>query len=184
MKGTRTVKITIAVVIAVILVGGIFFAVFKTDSTKRSPIVKILPNEADVRIQEFVYTEVGKENIRWEVKAKTAQYQKKINLALFNQVQIKWTSQDGRVFVMTGDEGRMQTDTKDVEMKGHVVVTSDAGDRFSTDYLRYSDTQKIIYTDAPVVMENRHMRIQGIGLSILMTKGELLLSSDVRAKIH
>lgn len=184
MKLSRAVKITVAVIIVLILACAIVFAIYKVGVEKKSNIIKILPDEADVRIQDFVYTEVGKENIRWEVKAKTAQYQKKLNLALFDHVQIKLTTQEGKVFLMTGDEGRMQTDTKDVEIKGHVVVTSDTGDKFSTDYLRYSDAQKKIYTDAAVMMESRQMRIQGVGLSIFMNKGELLLSSGVRAKIN
>jgi len=174
----------VAAVIALILACAVVFAIFKVSGEKKSNIIKILPDEADVRIQDFVYTEVGQENIRWEVKAKTAQYQKKLNLALFDHVQIKLTTQEGKVFHMTGDEGRMQTDTKDVEIKGHVIVTSDTGDQFSTDYLRYSDAQKKIHTDAPVTMESRRMKIQGVGLSILMNKGELLVSSGVRAKIN
>src|SRR5512145_1298415 len=118
MRLSRAVKITVAVIIVLILACAVIFAIFKVGGEKKSNIIKILPDEADVRIQDFVYTEVGKENIRWEVKAKTAQYQKKLNLALFDHVQIKLTTQEGKVFLMTGDEGRMQTDTKDVEIKG------------------------------------------------------------------
>ncbi len=184
MKWSRNLKITAAAVIVVVLAAAVIFAVFKISGEKKANIIKILPNEADVRIQDFVYTEVGQENIRWEVKARTAQYQKKINLALFDKVQIKLTTPEGKVFVMTGDEGRMQTDTKDVELRGHVVITSDTQDKFSTDYLRYSDAKKKIYTEAPVMMESRQMKIQGVGLSISMDKGELLLSSGVKAIIH
>lgn len=184
MRLNRTVKITVATIIILVLAAAVIFAIFKVGGEKKSNIIKILPDEADVRIQDFIYTEVGQENIRWEVKAKTAQYKKKLNLALFDRVQIKLTTQEGKVFVMTGDEGRMQTDTKEVDLKGHVVITSDTDDKFSTDYLHYSDAQKKIYTDAPVMMENRQMKIQGVGLSIFMDKGELVLSSGVKAKIN
>jgi len=184
MKLSRTAKIALTGIIVFVLACVVIFAIFKVSGDKKAAVIKVLPNEADVRIQDFVYTEVGQENIKWEVKAKTAQYQKKLNLALFDHVQIKLTTQEGKVFYMTGDEGRMRTDTKDVEIKGHVVVTSDTGDKFTTDHLNYSDSQKKIYTDAPVTMEGRKMKIQGVGLSILMDKGELLLSSEVKAKIN
>ncbi len=166
------------------LVAAVIFVVVRVIGEKKANIIKILPNEADVRISDFVFTEVGQDDIRWEVKAKSAQYQKKQNLALFDQVQIKLTTKEGKVFIMTGDKGEMMTDKKDVEIKGHVVITSDTGDKFSTDYLRYSDAQKKIYTDAPVVMEGNRMKIQGVGLSIFMNKGELTLSSGVKAKIN
>lgn len=150
----------------------------------RSNLLKILPDEADIRISDFIFTEVGKENMRWEVKARSAEYQKKLNLALLDQVRIKLTTPDGRIFILTGDEGKMQTETKDVELNGHVVMISDAGDKFSTDYLRYSDAEKRIYTDAPVRLENENMHIEGVGLSILVNKGQVTLASNVRAKIN
>lgn len=180
-KKNKAITITI---IILILFATVIFAVVRGIGEKKANILKILPNEADVRISDFVFTEVGQDDIRWEVKAKSAQYQKKQNLALFDQVQIKLTTKEGKVFIMTGDKGEMLTDKKDVEIKGHVVITSDTGDKFSTDYLRYSDVQKKIYTDAPVVMEGNRMKIQGVGLSIFMNKGELILSSGVKAKIN
>jgi len=184
MKLSKRIKVIILCLVICVLVAAVIFIVMKVVGEKKANIIKILPNEADVRIQDFVYTEVSQDNIRWEVKAKSAQYQKKQNLALFDQVQIKLMTKEGKTFTMTGDKGEMLTDKKDVEIKGHVVITSDTGDKFSTDYLRYSDAQKKIYTDAPVVMESKRMKIQGVGLSIFMNNGELTLSSEVRAKIN
>ena len=184
MKITKTTKITAVAIIIAIVAAGAIFTIIKYHGGKKANIIKILPDEADVRIQDFIFTEVGQKNTKWEVRAKTAQYQKKINLAVFEHVQITLTTKEGKVFVMTGDEGRMQTETKDVELKGHVVGTSDTGDRFLTDYLFYNDTQKKVYTDAPVTMDGKKMKIQGVGLSIYIDKGELLLASHVKAKIN
>ena len=184
MRLNRKVKIIAATLIILMLVAVSVFVIVRLIGEKKANIIKILPNEADVRIQDFVYTEVGQDDIRWEVKAKSAQYQKKQNLALFDQVQMKLTTKEGKVFIMTGDKGEMLTDKKDVEIKGHVVITSDTGDKFMTDYLRYSDAQKKIYTSAPIVMESKRMKIQGVGLSIFINKGDLTLSSGVKAKIN
>ena len=57
----------------------------------------------------------------------------------------------------------MFTDKKNVEIKDNVVITSDAGDKFSTDHLSYNDAEKKFYTDAPVTMENKRMKITGQG---------------------
>jgi len=184
MTLNKKVKIISVTLIIIVLVTAGIFAVMKVIGEKKTSIIKILPGEADVRIQDFVFTEVGQNDIRWEVRAKSAQYQKKQDLALFDQVHIKLTTKEGKVFTMTGDKAEMLTDKKDVEIKGHVVVTSDTGEKFSTDYLRYSNDQKKIYTDAPVMMESKQMKIQGVGLSIFMNKGELTLSSGVKARIN
>ncbi|GAB6271945.1 MAG TPA: LPS export ABC transporter periplasmic protein LptC [Syntrophaceae bacterium] len=184
MAVQKKVKIFAVTVIILVLAGAVIFAVMRITGEKKANIIKILPEEADVRIADFVFTEVGQDNIRWEVKAKTAQYQKKRNLALFDQVHLKLTTPEGKTFVMTGDQGEMLTDKKDVEIKGHVVIISDTGEKFLTDHLSYNDAQKKIYTDAPVVMESDRMTLRGIGLSILINKGELTLSSGVKAKIY
>jgi len=69
-------------------------------------------------------------------------------------------------------------------MRGHVVLVSDAGDRFSTDDLYYSDREKKIYTNAPVMMENNRMNITGKGLVLYLNRGEIDIPSMVKAKIH
>ncbi len=91
---------------------------------------------------------------------------------------------DGKVIVMTGDRGEMITDKKELEIKGHVVIITDSGEKLTTDYLKYSDGEKKIHTGAPVVMESERISIQGTGLAIFIEKGELVLSSAVRGRIH
>ena len=151
---------------------------------KPKNVLKILPDHVDLQIKDFVYTEVGEANSKWEVNAKTAQYYKKQNLALFDQVQIKLTTAENKVYLMTGDKGQMLTDKKDIEIKGNVVITSDSGDRVTTDTLKYSDAEKKFYTDDRVTMENKRMKIKGTGLTLFMNTGELNLSSSVNARIN
>lgn len=157
--------------------------IVKINETKFKNLVKILPDNVDLQIKDFVFTEVGEADSQWEVKAKTAIYYKKQNLALFDQVQIKLTMSDGKIYLMTADKGQMLTDKKDLEIKGNVVITSATGDKFSTDYLNFNDAEKKFYTDAPVTMENERMKIKGVGLTLFINKGQLNLSSMVKAQI-
>ena len=94
------------------------------------------------------------------------------------------TTSDGKVFVMSADKGQMLTKEKNIEINGNVVITSDNGDRFSTDHLSYNDAEKKFYTDAPVTMENKRMKLTGKGLTLFMNKGELNIPSMVKAKIN
>jgi len=184
MKTGNKVKRFITLLLVLALVAAAVFVGVRLFEEKKTNLIKILPDEADMRISDFVYTEVGQDDIQWEVKAESAQYQKKKNLALFERVRIKLTTKEGRVFTMSGDRAEMLTDKKDVEIKGSVVITADTGETFTTDTLRYSDARKTIYTDSPVLMESKRIRIQGVGLTILMTRGELIVPSSVKAKIH
>jgi len=172
--------ISAVIIVALIAVVG---TLIKNSSVRPKNVLKILPDHIDLQIKDFVYTEVGEANSKWEVKADTAQYIKKQNLAIFDKVRAKLTTADGKIYNMTGDKGQMLTEKKDVEIRGNVVIVSGSGDRFSTDYLKYSDAEKKLYTDAPVVMENKRMKLKGVGLTIYMNTGELNLSSLVKARI-
>jgi LPS export ABC transporter protein LptC len=184
MKLSRKTVIvsSIAVVSLVVLITVV--AVIKVGVNKPQNLLKALQNSVDLQIKGFVYTEVGEANAKWEVKAETATYNKKQDLALFDKVQIKLTTSDGKVFIMVADEGRMLIKEKNIEIKGNVVINSENGDKFSTDYLNYNDAEKKFYTDAPVTMENKHMKITGRGLALFMNTGELNIPSMVKAKIN
>ena len=177
----KTVIISVIIIVAIIAVVGFLI---KSGKVRPEKALKILPENIDVQIKGFDFTEVGEGNSKWEVKADTVQYIKKQNLAIFDKVRAKLTTADGKIYTMTGDKGQMLNDAKDVEIKGNVVIVSDSGDRFTTDYLKYSDAQKKIYTDAPVLMENKRMKLRGVGLTIYMNTGELNLSSGVKARIQ
>jgi LPS export ABC transporter protein LptC len=177
-------KIIILSILVVVLAAFVIVAVIRNVSNKPKNVLKILPDHVDLQIKDFVYTEVGAANSKWEIRAQTAQYNKKQNLAVFDRVQIKLTTAEKKVYQMTGDKGQMLTDKKDIEIKGNVVIISDSGDRFTTDYLKYSDAEKKFYTDAPVLMENKQMKIMGKGLALFMNTGELNLLSSVKAKIN
>ncbi len=172
-------SIAIACVVVIIIVA----VIFKIKDTRTKDLLKALPEQIDLQIKGFVYTEVGEGASQWEMKADTATYYRKKNLALFDRVQIKINMPDGKSFILTADKGEMFTDTKDVKIIGNVVITSDTGDKFHTDYLNYNEEERKFFTDAPVTMENKFMKIKGVGLTLFIKKGQLKLSSMVKAKI-
>ena len=179
-KKTIIISSVVVVLIAILITA---VAIIKIKINKPVNLLKALP-DVDLKIKGFNYTEVGEANAKWEVKADTATYDKKQNLAVFDRVQIKLTTSDGKVFEMSADKGRMFTDKKNIEIENNVVIISDAGDKFSTDHLSYNDAEKKFYTDAPVTMGNKRMKITGQGLTIFMNKGELNIPSMVKATIN
>jgi len=184
MKLGRKTVIIVSVAIIALAVLIAVVAVIRNSASKPKNLLKTFQESVDLQIKGFVYTEVGEGNAKWEVKAETATYDKKQKLAVFDKVQIKLTTSDGKTFLMSADKGQMTTKEKNIEINGNVVITSDNGEKFSTDYLKYNDAQKKFYTDAPVTMESKRMKITGKGLAIFMEKGELSIPAMVKAKIN
>lgn len=178
----KTIVISSIIVVSLALLIALA-AIIKINVSKPKMLNK-LEEGVDLQIKGFVYTEVGDAKTKWEVKAETATYNKNQNIAVFDKVQMKLTTSNGKVFLISADKGQMFTDQKNVEIKEKVVIVSDTGDKFSTDYLKYSDAEKKFYTDAEITMENKRMKITGKGLVVFMNKEELQIPSTVKAIIN
>jgi LPS export ABC transporter protein LptC len=181
MKLSKKTIIVSSIVVGFLAILIVVASVIRTNVSKPKNLLKVLQESVDLQIKGFVYTEIGEANAKWEVKAETATYSKKQELAVLDVVQIKLTTSDGKVFLMSADKGQMHTKEKNIEIKGNVVITSADGDKFSTDHLNYSDAQKKFYTDAPVTMENARMKITGKGLALFMNDGRLNIPAMVKA---
>jgi len=148
------------------------------------PNLKVLSDKVDAQIKDVLYTEIGDGDLKWEIKADTVRYVKKENLAIFENVAVRLVAAGGRTFIMTGDRGEYSTDKKDIRIFGNVRVITDRNDTFSTEHLRYTNADKSITTDAPIVMKNDLMQISGRGMTLSLKKRELSVLAQVKARIR
>lgn len=144
-------------------------------------LLKIMADKVDLQIKNVRYTEVGDSGMKWEITADTARYLKKENLALFEKVTVRLIMKDGQTFTMNGDQGRLDTQSRDMEIDGNVGIVSENGNRFKTDRLRYRNGARQIETDRPVEMENGNVRISGVGMTFHLDDSRLTLLSQIRA---
>lgn len=167
--------LTAVLALAVIIAGGALRKI------PEKALLKVLSERVDLEVKNVHYTEVGDSGMKWEIMADSARYQKKENLAVFDKVTVRLVMKDGRVFLMTGDRGRLNTASRDIEIEGDVRIVSENGDRFTTERIRYINNGKLIETDQPVVMENRGARISGVGMVFSLEGKKVSLLSQVRA---
>jgi len=182
MKFKKRIVVITGVIILVISVAAI---VLVMESRKSSPIplLNIMSDKVDLQVKNINYTDVGDSGLKWEIKADSAKYIKSENLAMFDRVRVKLLMSDGKTIVMTGDKGTLNTNTKDMEITGNVEVVSDRGDRLTTDILKYSGSERRIYSEVAVTMENARMQVRGMGMSLSLEDKDLSLLSRVRANI-
>jgi LPS export ABC transporter protein LptC len=179
MKTKRKTVIIVSILTVVLSVAAII-AIGLLRSPEKA-LLKIMSDRVDLQVKNVHYTEVGDSGMTWEIRADTARYQKKENLAFFDQVTVRLVMKDGRVFVMKGDQGRFNTQSRDMEIEGNVGIVSENGDRFATDRLMYRNAEKRVETDRPVVMENASIRISGVGMIFSLDEKKVTLLSKVRA---
>ena len=176
-KGKKTV-IIVVVLAAVLFVLVIIVSI--PEEPGKEPL-KITSDRVDLQVRKVRFTEVGDSDMTLEITAEVARYQKKEKLAFFEKPAVKLLLKDGRTFTMSGDRGRFNTDSKDIEIEGHVGIVSGNGDRFATDRLRYVNAGKLIESEGSVVMENKRIRVSGVGMTLSLEEKKVALLSQVRA---
>ena len=182
MKFKKRIVVITGVIILVISVAAIVL-VMESRKSSPSPPLNIMSDKVDLQVKNINYTDVGDSGLKWEIKADSAKYIKSENLAMFDRVRVKLLMSDGKTIVMTGDKGTLNTNTKDMEITGNVEAVSDRGDRLTTDILKYSGSERRIYSEVAVTMENARMQVRGMGMSLSLEDKDVALLSRVRANI-
>ncbi len=173
-----------AMMIVLILSTGTYLAFKKGSSPEGSDVgLKIIPENVDIQLKDVHFTEVGDPDLTWEINADTAKFVKKDNLAFFDRVRIRLIRADGKTVTLTGNEGRLHTDTRDAEVTGSVVVVSNNGDVVETDRLYYSHADRRIFTDRKITLTNPRMVISGVGMSLTLADEKVSLQSGVKALV-
>lgn len=170
---------------AILLAGALFLYVSGTVH-KEGGALKVLSDKVDLQIQDFHYTEVGDPDLTWEISADTATYIKKDAVTLFENVEIRLVFSSGEVYVITGKNGSMHTDTKDMKIEGDVIALSDKGDRFETTTLRYTHNggDGVIHTKDAVRMSRPGTDVRGVGMDLSLKRRKLNLLSGISATIE
>jgi LPS export ABC transporter protein LptC len=182
MRFKRSRVVIIILIVSVIGAAAVIFFPEGSKSSK-TKLLNILSDKVDLQVRDVLYTDVGASGVKWEVKADSAKYLKNENLVIFDRIRVKLITSDGRVLVMTGDKGKSNTETKDMEVSGNAEIISEKGDRLTTDILKYSGREQRIYTDSAVKLENPRMQVKGVGMSISLVDKDFALLSKVKADI-
>jgi LPS export ABC transporter protein LptC len=177
-KKTKFVLVSILFLAAVLGGGMVFFSLNKPNP---ETVLKILPDNVDLQIRNFHYTEVGDENWKWEIDADTAEYVKKDNLAYFDNVKMRIIDSNGKIITLTGKKGRLNTETKSALISGNVLVETENGDQIRTENLNFADAEKKVFTGDPVEFTNGRLTIKGIGLTFLIPEQKVTLHDRVDA---
>ncbi|HUF90786.1 MAG TPA: LPS export ABC transporter periplasmic protein LptC [Candidatus Limnocylindria bacterium] len=165
------------VALFVVLVAGTLVA--KSRANRVEPLDALPSTTADLQIKE-VDLEEETRGVRWRLKAEQAlMYEKEGQTKLRNlAVQVY---QQQRLWTIVGEEGDLDQNTKNVEIRGAVVLTSSDGMRLETTVMRWDAAGKVMWTDAPVTLSRDGSVVRGSGLKVHMDDEVTTVSGRVRA---
>jgi LPS export ABC transporter protein LptC len=170
-------RILIVVALFVVVVGVTLFA---RSRAVRVESVGPRPSAADLAIKEVRLEEEAAGGVRWQLVADQALiYDSEGRTALRNP-NVRVQERD-RSWAVVGEEGDLHQESKDVEIRGNVVLTSDDGLRVETSVLRWHAHDKRLWTDEPVRILRDGTVIDGTGLEVQMDEQMTTVAGRVRA---
>src|SRR5258708_38564263 len=151
----------------------VFLSVVVGVLVHRARVPRALPTEpaasnADYRLKQVHLQEQGRDGSRWQLDAEYSETFEEQNKTTMKKVTVKVDQpskgdQASRSWTVTGDEGDLNQETKNVELRGNVVLISSDGLRLETDRLRWDAEAQRAWTEDPVVIYRAGAVVRGTG---------------------
>jgi LPS export ABC transporter protein LptC len=138
--------------------------------------------KADYRIKEVHLQEEGGGRANWQLDADYGEVFEDQGKTLMRKVTIR-INEPARAWTVQSDEGELLRDTKDVELRGHVVVVSSDGLRLETPRLNWVAKEQRVWTDQPVTIWRSGMVVRGQGFESRSKEEMTTVKGRLRATI-
>jgi LPS export ABC transporter protein LptC len=183
-------KTKIAILLSIVLIGGIalvsLWANFR--ERKASEAVEKLPKVstggADMRLEKIRFVEDKHGQKTWELEAKSVHRYQDQNTMVLEDVKVTFYAKEGRTIFLTGKQGKVYQDSKNVELEGDVVLTSSDGYQLKTHSVSYRHSGKIVSTSDPVEIEGEQIRLTGKGMLVDMEAKTFKILSQVKTQLR
>ena len=136
-------------------------------------------SKADLTIKE-VQLEEESGGVRWQLKAEQAQVFDSEGRTQLRKVDLKVIERN-RSWSVVGDEGDLERESKNLEVRNNVVLTSDDGLRLETSVLRWHGGDRRLWTDQPVRIVRSGAVIEGTALDVKMAEEATAIKGRVHA---
>jgi len=171
-------RIALGVILFVTVVIGVLIFNGHRASAPRQEVVS---SQADQEIKEIHIQEVAKGgSYRWSLDAEQAESYPGTGKTVLRMVTIG-VDEPGRRWKVTSDEGDLVQDTRDVELRGKVVLVSSEGLRVETTVLRWNNAEGRAWTDQPVTIYKGGGVVKGTGLEVRPSEEITLVHGRVTA---
>jgi LPS export ABC transporter protein LptC len=166
-------------VVVVLFVLALVGTLFAKSRTMRAESVEPAASHADLRIKDVELDEAAK-GVRWRLKAEQVEGFQQEGRTVLRRPFVTVDEPD-RSWTIVGEEGEVIQQSKNVEVRRNVVVTSSDGLRLETSVLRWQGEDQRLWTDAPVVISKDGSVIRGKGLELRLADERATVEGRVRA---
>jgi LPS export ABC transporter protein LptC len=179
-------KTKFAILICIVLIGGIVLISLwlnlqnKKVSEKKEIVSKVSTEGADAHLEKIHFMEDKHGQKTWELEAKSIQQYQDQNIMILDDVKVTFYTKEGGSVTISGKQGKVNQDSKDMELVGDVMLISSDGYQLKTHSISYHHSDKCISTPDPVEIEGEKIRLVGKGMVVDMEAKILKVLNQVK----
>jgi LPS export ABC transporter protein LptC len=183
MKRIKTAILASIVLIGLLVGTRIWINLQAKRAVDESSVPKIsVDGAADARLEKIRFVEDKEGRKTWELEATAVEQYQDQNMMVVENAMVTFFMKDGRSFVLSGNQGKVYQDSKDMELTGDVVLTSNDGYRLKTHSIFYDHSKKKATTSDPVEIEGEQFHLAGKGMLVDMEAKTFKILSQVRTR--
>lgn len=179
-RGLLALSVALACFLAYLLV---------TNSTTLPTSTATMPGSmdtADATISQFTFTQTKGDAVQWQVQAQEARLFERDKRAMLQVVVVTLFGQHGKELTVTGDEGALDTETKNFVLANRsepLVVHTESGYVIYTNHLAWTDQTREIRTQDSVRIVGHGLEVTGRGLLGRLDTEEFEVLEDVHVDL-
>ena len=183
-------KAKFVILLSIVLIGGIVLVSLWANLRARKASVameklpKVSTGGADMRLEKIRFVEDKHGQKTWELEAKSVHQYQEQNIMVLEDVRVTFYAKEGRTIYLTGKQGKVYQDSKNVELVGDVVLTSSDGYQLKTHSVSYRHLEKIVSTSDPVEIDGEQLRLTGKGMSVDIEGKTFKILSQVKTQLR
>ena len=143
-------------------------------------------SQADATISHFSFTQTKDDQVQWQIEARQARLFEQDKKAVLDGVEVTLYGAEGREMTVQGDEGNLDTATKDFVLMNRsepLVIRTESGYTIYTNYVTWKDETREIRTQEPVRIVGHGLEVTGRGLMGHIDTEEFHVLEDVHVDL-
>ncbi len=176
----RNLFLVLALVLALLL--AITVAIRLRSVSQVAELVRTLPSDVELKLQDVNYTHSEAGLVRWRLRAERAERLVADRKLAVENPEVTFYDETGtRQMVLTAETGEADEEFSELHVRGDVVVESSHGYQLFAEQLVYKQQDEKIYSDSQVEFLIDDVIVKGHGLVLDIGQRTVAVLADVSA---
>ncbi len=180
-------KTKIVILLLIVLIGGVVLVSLRANLGARKAseaVEKVSTQGADMQLKKIRFVEDKQGQKTWELEAESVNQYQEQNILVLEDVKLTFYAKEGRIIYLTGKQGKVYQDSKNVDLTGDVVLTSSDGYQLKTHSASYDHSEKVVRSPDLVEIDGEQIQLTGKGMLVNVEAKTFKILSQVKTHLR